>query len=111
MPAQEMADDMHSVAERRLRRIDQRYTSGRRAIIELLVSAGVLTRPTPTSPAPPETLQPITLDYNITRTADTAFQRADRVADAVLDGLDAVLPQLLRVRGSWHPLLHFTRFQ
>ena len=40
MPAQEMADDMHSVAEHRLRRIDQRYTSGRRAIIELLVSAG-----------------------------------------------------------------------
>jgi Fur family transcriptional regulator, ferric uptake regulator len=32
--------DMHSVVERRLRRIDQRYTSGRRAIIELLVSAG-----------------------------------------------------------------------
>ena len=31
---------MHSVAERRLRRVDQRYTSGRRAIIELLVSAG-----------------------------------------------------------------------
>jgi len=31
---------MHSVAERRLRRIDQRYTSGRRAIIELLISAG-----------------------------------------------------------------------
>lgn len=40
MPAQERAGDMHSVAERRLRRIDQRYTSGRRAIIELLVSAG-----------------------------------------------------------------------
>ena len=40
MPAQEMAGDMHSVAERRLRRIDQRYTSGRRAIIELLVTAG-----------------------------------------------------------------------
>jgi Fur family transcriptional regulator, ferric uptake regulator len=40
MPAQEMADDMHSVAERRLRRIDQRYTSGRRAIIDLLLSAG-----------------------------------------------------------------------
>lgn len=40
MPAQEMADNMHSVAELRLRRIDQRYTSGRRAIIELLVSAG-----------------------------------------------------------------------
>ena len=40
MPAQEMADDIHSVAERRLRRIDQRYTSGRRAIIELLLSTG-----------------------------------------------------------------------
>ena len=31
---------MHSVAERRLRRIDQRYTTGRRAIIDLLLSAG-----------------------------------------------------------------------
>lgn len=40
MQAQEMTDDLHSVAERRLRRIDQRYTSGRRAIIELLVRAG-----------------------------------------------------------------------
>ncbi len=40
MPAQETADDMHSVAERRLRRIDQRYTSGRRAMIDLLASAG-----------------------------------------------------------------------
>jgi Fe2+ or Zn2+ uptake regulation protein len=40
MPAQETADDLHSVAERRLRRIDQRYTSGRRAMVELLVSAG-----------------------------------------------------------------------
>jgi Fur family transcriptional regulator, ferric uptake regulator len=40
MPAQEMADDMHSVAEHRLRRIDLRYTSGRRAIIELLIRAG-----------------------------------------------------------------------
>ena len=28
------------MAERRLRRIDQRYTSGRRAIVDLLVSAG-----------------------------------------------------------------------
>src|SRR5260370_27924524 len=36
----ETAGDMHSVVERRLRRIDQRYTTGRRAIIELLVSAG-----------------------------------------------------------------------
>ena len=40
MPAQGMPDDTHSVAEHRLRRIDQRYTSGRRAIIDLLVSAG-----------------------------------------------------------------------
>ncbi len=40
MSAQEMADDMHDVVERRLRLIDQRYTSGRRAIVELLVSAG-----------------------------------------------------------------------
>ncbi|HEY1345616.1 MAG TPA: transcriptional repressor, partial [Streptosporangiaceae bacterium] len=40
MPADQMSDDMHSVAERALRRIDQRYTRGRRAIIELLVTAG-----------------------------------------------------------------------
>jgi Fur family transcriptional regulator, ferric uptake regulator len=40
MPAQEMADDMHRVAEHRLRQIDQRYTSGRRAIIDLLLTAG-----------------------------------------------------------------------
>jgi len=40
MSAQETAGDMHSVVERRLRRIDQRYTSGRRAIIDLLVSVG-----------------------------------------------------------------------
>ncbi len=40
MSAQEMADDMHSVVERRLRLIDQRYTTGRRAIVDLLVSAG-----------------------------------------------------------------------
>jgi Fe2+ or Zn2+ uptake regulation protein len=32
--------DMHSVAEQRLRRADQRYTTGRRAIVELLASAG-----------------------------------------------------------------------
>lgn len=31
---------MHEVVERRLRLIDQRYTSGRRAIVDLLVSAG-----------------------------------------------------------------------
>ena len=40
MPAQEMADDMHSVAEHRLRRIDQRYTAGRRAIITRVSTAG-----------------------------------------------------------------------
>jgi Fur family transcriptional regulator, ferric uptake regulator len=39
MSPDEPADDLHGVAERRLRRVDQRYTSGRRAIIELLVSA------------------------------------------------------------------------
>ena len=40
MSAQGMAGDMHSVVERRLRRVDQRYTTGRRAIIDLLVSIG-----------------------------------------------------------------------
>jgi Fe2+ or Zn2+ uptake regulation protein len=40
MSAQEMAGDLHGVVEHRLRRIDQRYTAGRRAIIDLLVSAG-----------------------------------------------------------------------
>ena len=35
-----MADDLHDVAEKRLRRIDQRYTGGRRAIVDLLVDAG-----------------------------------------------------------------------
>jgi Fur family transcriptional regulator, ferric uptake regulator len=40
MSAEDVTDDLHGVAERRLRRIDQRYTSGRRAIVELLVSAG-----------------------------------------------------------------------
>ena len=32
--------DMHGEVERRLRRVDQRYTTGRRAIIELLVRSG-----------------------------------------------------------------------
>ena len=40
MSAEGMNDDMHGVVERRLRLIDQRYTSGRRAIVDLLVSAG-----------------------------------------------------------------------
>ena len=35
-----MADDLHDVAEKRLRRIDQRYTGGRRAIVDVLVDAG-----------------------------------------------------------------------
>ena len=40
MTGQGMAGDLHSVVEGRLRRVDQRYTSGRRAIIDVLVSAG-----------------------------------------------------------------------
>lgn len=40
MSSDEVAGDLHGVAERRLRSIDQRYTSGRRAIVELLVSTG-----------------------------------------------------------------------
>ncbi len=40
MSVQPMDDDLHRVAEHRLRRTDQRYTSGRRAIVDLLVTAG-----------------------------------------------------------------------
>jgi Fur family transcriptional regulator, ferric uptake regulator len=41
MSVQGMAEeDLHGVVERRLRLIDQRYTTGRRAIVDLLVSAG-----------------------------------------------------------------------
>ena len=40
MPSQDPVSDLHGVVEGRLRRIDQRYTSGRRAIISLLVSTG-----------------------------------------------------------------------
>ncbi len=40
MSVQPMDDDLHRVVEHRLRRIDQRYTSGRRAIVDLLVTAG-----------------------------------------------------------------------
>jgi Fur family transcriptional regulator, ferric uptake regulator len=40
MPTQETADDLHSVVARRLRLIDQRYTPGRRAIVDLLGTAG-----------------------------------------------------------------------
>jgi Fur family transcriptional regulator, ferric uptake regulator len=35
-----VTDDVHDVVERRLRRADQRYTAGRRAIVDLLVSVG-----------------------------------------------------------------------
>jgi Fe2+ or Zn2+ uptake regulation protein len=40
MSADGMADDLHDLVEARLRRVDQRYTPGRRAIIDLLVSVG-----------------------------------------------------------------------
>jgi Fur family transcriptional regulator, ferric uptake regulator len=40
MPAATEAEDLHSLAEQRLRRVDQRYTSGRRAIVSLLASTG-----------------------------------------------------------------------
>jgi Fe2+ or Zn2+ uptake regulation protein len=33
-------DDLHAVVEGRLRRIDQRYTAGRRAIVDVLIQAG-----------------------------------------------------------------------
>jgi Fur family ferric uptake transcriptional regulator len=36
----EVTDDLHALVEDRLRRIDQRYTEGRRAIVGLLASAG-----------------------------------------------------------------------
>jgi len=35
-----VADDLHEVAAARLRRADQRYTPGRRAVVDLLVEAG-----------------------------------------------------------------------
>jgi Fe2+ or Zn2+ uptake regulation protein len=35
-----MNNELHSVVERRLRGIEQRYTGGRRAIVQALVSAG-----------------------------------------------------------------------
>ena len=40
MAADGMTGNLHSGVERRLRRADQRYTPGRRAIVELLVSTG-----------------------------------------------------------------------
>ncbi|MCU1494713.1 MAG: Fe2+/Zn2+ uptake regulation protein [Acidimicrobiaceae bacterium] len=35
-----LLDDLHDLVETRLRRVDQRYTAGRRAIIDLIVTAG-----------------------------------------------------------------------
>jgi Fe2+ or Zn2+ uptake regulation protein len=40
MAAQGTAQDLHGTAEQRLRRADQRYTAGRRAIVGLLAGAG-----------------------------------------------------------------------
>ena len=40
MAGGEQADDLHALVEQRLRRADQRYTGGRRAIIELIAAAG-----------------------------------------------------------------------
>jgi len=40
MSAEQTADDLHEVAEARLRLVDQRYTPGRRALIDLLSNAG-----------------------------------------------------------------------
>lgn len=38
--AHQVGDELHDVVAARLRRADQRYTDGRRAIIDLLMSAG-----------------------------------------------------------------------
>jgi Fe2+ or Zn2+ uptake regulation protein len=40
MAPEETVDDLHALVEGRLRGIDQRYTAGRRAIVELLARAG-----------------------------------------------------------------------
>jgi Fur family transcriptional regulator, ferric uptake regulator len=40
MTAHEMTDDLHALVEDRLRAIDQRYTGGRRAIVDVLLAAG-----------------------------------------------------------------------
>jgi Fur family transcriptional regulator, ferric uptake regulator len=40
MPVQGTGGELHGVIEHRLRRADQRYTAGRRTIIDLLVSTG-----------------------------------------------------------------------
>lgn len=40
IPAESSNEALHTLVESRLRRVDQRYTSGRRSIIELLATAG-----------------------------------------------------------------------
>jgi Fe2+ or Zn2+ uptake regulation protein len=40
VPPDGKAGDLHGLVEQRLRRADQRYTAGRRAIVSLLASAG-----------------------------------------------------------------------
>ena len=40
MSAEETAGDLHAQIKDRLRRVDQRYTAGRQAIVEVLVNAG-----------------------------------------------------------------------
>jgi len=35
-----VAEDVHAVAARRLRRVEQRYTPGRRALVDALIAAG-----------------------------------------------------------------------
>jgi Fe2+ or Zn2+ uptake regulation protein len=40
VPGHRANDDLHDVVAARLRRVDQRYTNGRRAIIELLATVG-----------------------------------------------------------------------
>ncbi len=40
MPTHQIDSDLHAIVEARLRHTDQRYTAGRRAIIDLLVTVG-----------------------------------------------------------------------
>jgi Fe2+ or Zn2+ uptake regulation protein len=40
MPTVDRSDELHRLVAARLRRVDQRYTAGRRSIVELLVGVG-----------------------------------------------------------------------
>ncbi|HLI01862.1 MAG TPA: transcriptional repressor [Acidimicrobiales bacterium] len=40
MSLSDATDDLHRLIETRLRRVDQRYTSGRRALVDLLIKEG-----------------------------------------------------------------------